>query len=92
MIIKSLGAGAWEVMSYERASGFAVNAPDTSRYGNRDKQYTAGEDIADDSIVYVSAANTVKRMKPDTYNSTGSSISSAPDHLAGIKLFPLSTN
>lgn len=91
MVIVSEGGGNWRMESYAKASGLAVVSPDTSMFSPRTKEYTAGEALTAGDMLYISAANTVKRMKADAYNSTGVSISTAPSHSYGNQFFPLST-
>lgn len=78
--------------SYAKASGLALVSPDTSMFAPRTKEYTAGEDLTAGDLLYISASNTVKRMKADTYDSTANSISTAATHTSGVQFFPLSTN
>lgn len=77
--------------SYAKASGLAIVSPDTSMFSPRTKEYTAGEALTAGDMLYISAANTVKRMKADAYNSTGVSISTAPSHSYANQFYSLST-
>ena len=92
MVIVSEWGGNWRMESYAKASGLAVVSPDTSMFSPRTKEYTAGEALTAGDMLYISAANTVKRMKADTYDSTENSISTAANHTSGVQFFPLSSN
>lgn len=91
-VIESEWGGNWIMTNYTRLDGLALNSPSTAAFAARTKEYTAGEDIVAGDMLYMSAADTVKRVKVEGYNSTGATISSSPGTTnKSSKFFPLAT-